>query len=63
MHLLRRPDEEMTQIIDLHAEFRAAWDRLEIHTQDVHSTADGSIHAAEALLRWRRKPGSCGPRA
>jgi len=42
---------------DIRSEFRAAWDRVEIHAQSLHDTTDGSIHVVEALTRWRRSPG------
>jgi len=42
---------------DIRSEFRAAWDRIEIHAQSIHSTNDGAIQIVEALTRWRRSPG------
>jgi EAL domain-containing protein (putative c-di-GMP-specific phosphodiesterase class I) len=56
MRLLRRSVASLSQPIDLRAEVDAAWDRLEIHGQGIHSTTDGSLFATEALLRWRRNP-------
>jgi len=42
---------------DIRSEFRAAWDRVEIHAQSIHNTTDGTIQVVEALTRWRRSPG------
>ncbi|MDW3220346.1 MAG: EAL domain-containing protein [Acidimicrobiales bacterium] len=53
MRLLRR-SEHVVPTIDLRTEFTASWDSLEIHGQGIHHTADGSLLATEALLRWRR---------
>lgn len=60
MRLLRRASEAIVSASpprDLYAEFVTGWDQLEIHSQDIHSTTDGTIYATEALLRWRRAPG------
>ncbi len=42
---------------DVRSEFRAAWDRVEIHAQPLHDTTDGAVHVVEALTRWRRSAG------
>ena len=43
--------------VDVHADFRSKWERLEIHEQAIRSTMTGAIVTTEALVRWRRDPG------
>ncbi len=60
MRLLRSSSDEHAAAHaagDLYAEFAAGWSRIEIRGHDIHSTADGRIHATEALMWWRRAPG------
>lgn len=54
MRLLRRSLTAADGPTDLRAEFTAAWDRLEIHSEDIDGTTSGALFATEALLRWRR---------